>query len=114
VDTDTTFALAAFMVTRAAGWLMDDRRGMMEPALALAWRHRDRLGERDRAVLAAVAGPNYPGFSTTRERIRGLEALVQTRPEDPEAWFWLSDEIFHGGRPALLIGGSRALGSRVT
>jgi eukaryotic-like serine/threonine-protein kinase len=97
VETDTTFALAAFMVSRAAGWILDERRGMFEPALALAWRHRERLGERDRAILAAVAGPNYPGYSNTRERITALEALVRARPEDSEAWFWLSDEIFHGG-----------------
>ena len=97
VEIDSTFALAALMASQAAGWLPSMPPEARDGALALAWRHRERLGERDRVLLTAVAGPDYPAYSSTAELLAAREALVRARPDSPEAWFNWGDELLHRG-----------------
>ena len=65
-----------------------------------AWRHRDRLSERDRLLLEAQRAWLW-GRSAEAERTYG--SLVVLHPGDAEAWFLLGDVIYHR-RP--LHGGS--------
>jgi tetratricopeptide (TPR) repeat protein len=94
---DSTFALAAMGVVRSAGWA--SWLGVDAPSyLDQAWRHRDRLGARDRAVLEAMAGPRYPERYTARERLEGWERVVRHRADDAEAWYEVGDALFHYAR----------------
>jgi adenylate cyclase len=91
---DSTFALAAMGAHRAGGWAI--RADFDGPAaMARAWRHRDRLSGRDRAVLEAMAGVRYPAPSSARERLEAWERVVQVSPDDAEAWYEVGDVLFH-------------------
>jgi tetratricopeptide (TPR) repeat protein len=97
LDHDSTFALAAIGADRAAGWTVA-RTAERAGALDIAWRHRERLSSRDRAVLDAIAGPRYPGPTSPRERLEAWERVAQQSPDDPEAWYEVGDILFHYGR----------------
>src|SRR2546426_9704703 len=89
---DSAFALAAIGLTSAAGWI----GGAAYPrGIALAWAARDRLSERDRAMLAAIAGPHYPGPSSELENLAARERAVAAIPDGADAWYWFGDEYFH-------------------
>jgi tetratricopeptide (TPR) repeat protein len=94
IELDSTFALGALGYVQAAGWA-DPQSGLTR--LALAWTHRDRLSSRDRLILAALAGPGYPGESSSRDAISALEAAVRRVPDDPDLWNYLGDRYFHDG-----------------
>ncbi len=89
VELDSGFALAALGLAAANYWATD---GFDYRAVELAWAHRDRLSERDRALAAALAGPRY-----ARDRLRGLERAVDLAPDRPETWYWLGETYFHLG-----------------
>src|SRR3989441_3064369 len=89
---DSAFALAAIGLTSAAGWI----GGAAYPrGIALAWAARDRLSERDRTMLAAIAGPHYPGPSSELENLAARERAVAAIPDGADAWYWFGDEYFH-------------------
>ncbi len=95
LEIDSTFALAALSLARAASWFGDPsfiRRG-----LALAHQHRERLGPADRALLTAVAGPNYPAASTLLEVHNARLRFRDIAPDRAEAWFEVGDSYFHSG-----------------
>ena len=92
VEIDSTFALAAISWADAAA----NGLGTAPGALTLAWRHRDRLSERDRAYLQARLGPNYPEGATVADRIRSWEAAAGLIPDRAQIWYQLGDLYLHG------------------
>jgi tetratricopeptide (TPR) repeat protein len=95
VELDTTFALAALRLASASNWFGVPM--MRETGLRLAWAGRARLGPRDRALLDATAGPNYPAASSYLEILKAKEHYVDVAPDRADAWFELGDGLFHMG-----------------
>lgn len=97
VDLDSTFALAAMSLALASGWtgFEETPRG-----LRVAWNHKDRLNDRDRALLVALAGPRYPEDSAPIERVHAAQTARKLAPRDPHALYILADEYFHNGELA--------------
>ena len=92
VAIDSTFALASMRMADAANNLSDaDEDG----ALARAWRHRDRLPERDRLYVEARLGPNHPDPSTDREMRRAFRELLEVAPTRANAWYFLAEYALH-------------------
>jgi len=95
VDVDSTFALAGLGLSLADGWA-----GMGHPrerGRAIAWRWRERLSQRDRALLDAHVGPAYPRPSTIRQRLAAVEAALRLSPDRVELWYELGDLHYHYG-----------------
>jgi serine/threonine-protein kinase len=95
IDLDSTFALAALRLANASNWFgvpMARERG-----LRLAWAGRARLDPRDRALLDATAGPNYPSTSSYLDILKAKERYVALAPDRADAWFELGDGLFHFG-----------------
>jgi DNA-binding SARP family transcriptional activator/TolB-like protein len=95
---DSTFALAALQLARAA-----DRMSTLAPqahALALAWRERDVLDARARALLIALAGPSYPMPSEGEDQIDAWERLIDLTPDRAESWFELALRLVQEGAAA--------------
>jgi tetratricopeptide (TPR) repeat protein len=91
---DSTFALAGLGLTRAGLWF---GQASNEEGAALAWKHRDKLGPADRALLAIQVGDKYPGPRPWRLGIAAAERFVQLAPDNAEAWFELADVLYHWG-----------------
>jgi DNA-binding SARP family transcriptional activator/TolB-like protein len=92
---DSTFALAALQLARTA-----DRMSTLAPqahALALAWRERQVLDARARALLIALAGPSYPMPSEGVDQIDAWERLIDLTPDRAEAWFELALRLVQEG-----------------
>ncbi len=98
VEQDSTFAQAALqLATTATG---NRNRLFHVDALALAWRHRDRLGPRDRAV-AEARGAAFPPFGEpSAELVRLSERAVDIAPNDWEVWQWLGIVLYRYGAAA--------------
>ena len=95
VDLDSTFALAGLGLSFADGWAgMGHAR---ERGRAVAWRSRERLSQRDRALLDAHVGPAYPRPSTVRQRLAAIEAALRLSPDRVELWYELGDLHYHYG-----------------
>jgi serine/threonine-protein kinase len=90
---DSTFALAGLGYARALEWF----GGFSDQQLAVAWRYRDRLAPRDRALLEVYIGKRYPAPTGRRDYIKSAERLVELAPDSPAAWYRLGDELFHFG-----------------
>ena len=92
VGIDSTFALASI-------WIADAGNNVAGAAtaegLARAWRHRDRLSERDRVYLQARLGPNYPEPATREERRRAYEAAARSAPDRANIWYFLGEMTVH-------------------
>ena len=96
LDLDSTFALAGLGLALADGWVGTGHAS--ERGRAAAWRWRDRLSERDRALLFATVGPSYPRPSTVREQLDAIEKARRLAPDRVELWYELGDTYFHYGR----------------
>jgi tetratricopeptide (TPR) repeat protein len=104
LDLDSTFALAGLALAGAASWTAipgGARRGLEH-----AWAGRDRLSPRDRALVLAEVGPNYPATSTLMQHLQAWEQAANLAPDQPERWYELGDVYFHHG-PYLGIAASR-------
>jgi tetratricopeptide (TPR) repeat protein len=103
LELDSTFALAAIGLVSARFWTANliDNRG-----LRLAWEQRERLSQRDRAVLIALAGPRYPEQSPFSEILAASERAVEAAPGRAEAWNWLGEMYYHQG-PAMGVSETR-------
>ena len=96
LDLDSTFALAGLGLSLADGWAgMGHAR---ERGRAAAWRWRERLSQRDRALLDAHVGPVYPRPPTVRQRLSAVEAALRLSPDRVELWYELGDLHYHYGR----------------
>jgi hypothetical protein len=94
---DSTFALAAIGLGRAAGWVSGAEQAR-ERGYDVAWRHRDRLSERDRAQLVARVGPDHPRPPTVRQLLEAVERALDLSPDRADLWYELGDLRFHFGR----------------
>jgi len=98
-DIDTAFALAALM-----GWGATRRVGGATAPTRVtyldAWRHRDRLGARDREFLELFVGPRRPDVYSSREvLLASRRELVRRQPDRAEAWMALALWIPHAEGP---------------
>ena len=96
LQADSMFALAAVSLAISA------RRSpqgfhFFAPALDLAFRHRNRLSERDQAILHAL-NPVYPNSPTILQTIDAFEQMLAKWPNDADAWFEVGDLLIHYGR----------------
>jgi tetratricopeptide (TPR) repeat protein len=99
LEVDSTFSLAALGYVAARFWTVN---GVDPEGIRMAWNHRERLAERDRALLIGLAGPDYPRSSSTKETLGALQRAVESAPDRPEGWYWLGEQYYHAG-PALGI-----------
>ncbi|MGH7645096.1 MAG: protein kinase domain-containing protein, partial [Gemmatimonadales bacterium] len=90
---DSTFALAALGLRSAGAWIGTD----VQRGVALAWALRERLSTKDRALLVGLVGPRYPANSSEREVLDAWDRAVAAAPDEPDAWYELGDQLFHGG-----------------
>jgi serine/threonine-protein kinase len=90
VVADTSFALAWYQLSVTADWLQraDPAREAAEQAVLFA----DRLAERDRRLLEALLSVRE-GDAVGAERL--YREIVDTYPDDVEAWSQLSELLFH-------------------
>ena len=121
LDIDSTFALAGLDLAVATGKVMraqmcrsnnacrvysivpgfasseriDD---FFERAVRLAWAYRSKLGRRDRPLLDALRGENYPRASTSRETLAGLDRAVAAAPDRPETYYLLGVLLLYQGQ----------------
>lgn len=100
---DSTFALAAMHLATASDRLNDAEQH--DRALALAWRYRHDLSERDRAHLLAFAGPRYPAPSPESEQVAAWQHAVTLAPDRADVWYELGEHYFRNG---ALIGAADA------
>ncbi len=95
---DPDLALAHFRLSDAYGWTenISSERGLEH--LAEAERLADRLSNRDRAILegnAALTRGDASAVSDVRE-------ITRRYPDDPDAWYLLSEFYFHHADVLLL------------
>lgn len=98
LSADSTFALAALHAAITAEQLGDDEQ--VRRGVALAWASREELGERDGALLAAIAGPRYGAASTAAEQNAAWQHVVDLAPASAESWFAMGARLFHDGASA--------------
>ncbi|HMI42912.1 MAG TPA: BTAD domain-containing putative transcriptional regulator, partial [Gemmatimonadaceae bacterium] len=128
LEIDSTFALAALDLAVATGKLlraqlcvfkgcrvyslvpgvaMSERvDGLFNRAVRLAWGYRFKLGRRDRPLLDALRGDNYPRPSSARETLANLGRAVAAAPDRPETHYLLGVLLLHQGA-ALGLSDSR-------
>jgi eukaryotic-like serine/threonine-protein kinase len=104
LDLDSTFALAGMGLASAAGWTVAP--GAARRGLERAWAGRDRLSPRDKALVTAEVGPDYPAVSTIVRHLDAWERAVDLAPDQPDRWYELGDVYFHDG-PYLQIESAR-------
>jgi len=92
VAQDSTFAIAAYGLSRADGWL--DMEGARATALLLATRHTAGLRGRDSLL---IVGWKRAEVDEDPSAIELFEELVGMHPEDFEAWNGLAETVFHHG-----------------
>jgi tetratricopeptide (TPR) repeat protein len=98
VQLDSTFALALSALIESDGW--HPAAGNMNRVRRLAWQYRDRLNPQDQAFLTLRLGSMYPRQTPWQVQIADAEKAAQAMPESADAWYWLGDGLFHGGRLA--------------
>jgi tRNA A-37 threonylcarbamoyl transferase component Bud32/tetratricopeptide (TPR) repeat protein len=91
VAADTAFALAYYRLGMAQERLVsvDESRRSAE----LAFRHSSRLSVHDRRFLEAVLAMRRGRSGDAEQQLR---AIVQSYPDDAEAWYQLGELTFHG------------------
>ncbi len=119
LDIDSTFALAALDLAVATGKLLrtevcrntscrvlsivpgfvssDRQDDLFRRGLALAWEYRLKLGRRDRPLLEALRGQNYPRESSARETLANLERALRAAPDRPETHYLLGTLLLYQG-----------------
>ena len=95
LDEDSTFALAGLALAGSAGWAVAPGAGRR--GLERAWANRDRLSERDAALVAAEVGLRFPATSTLAQYLAAWEHAVDVAPDQSNRWYELGDTYFHDG-----------------
>jgi len=93
IEEDSTFALAHYRLAVAAGWA--ERHPLSTDAVRRAVATSDRLGVRDRRLLAAYAAFRRGAPNDAEQQYR---AILETYPDDLEAEFQLAD-VMHQYNP---------------
>ena len=91
---DSSFALAHYRLAVAAAWT--GRSGLLAPSISRALGLASRLGERDRALLAAFAEVARGVPDTAERRYR---EILEKYPDDLEARFQLANVLFSYNAP---------------
>jgi tetratricopeptide (TPR) repeat protein len=92
IQADTGFALAYMRLASVFGWRESYRSQKVRQFGEAAFRHSDRLSERDRSLLQAYAlfaQADPAGIDTVSNYLRRY-------PEDIEARYLLGEALFHG------------------
>ena len=97
LQADSQFALAGAGLTAANGWIGAATAEQAGLAQRTAWRNRDRLGPKDRALVMAQLGPNGPGPDYLSAELRAAEQATAVAPDRAEAWYMLGDDYMHTG-----------------
>lgn len=92
---DSTFALAAMELSTAS--VMAGNHSANRDALTAAWRHLDRLNPADARYLRMIAGPRFPGTSSSSEQLGDWDGFIADVPDRWEAPFFLGDRLYHEG-----------------
>jgi TolB-like protein/predicted negative regulator of RcsB-dependent stress response len=96
---DSTFALAAYRLATAYGWIQSRGSEQSVRYRSLAAEHSDRLPSRDAALLEASEGALSDGDPAS---IRQLQDLATSYPDDPDIWNMLGEARWHLGPMALI------------
>jgi eukaryotic-like serine/threonine-protein kinase len=91
---DSSFALAHYRLAVAAVWT--GRMGLLTPSITRAVALADRLGERDRALLAAFA---EMARGQPDEAERRYRQILESYPDDLEARFQLANVLYSYNAP---------------
>jgi len=91
-NADTAFALGYYRLSTAAEW--SGRTSESRRAMSLAIRNSDRLDDRDRRLIAALA---IYRIGNGEDAEREYRAILDDYPDDVEAWFQLGEVRFHTG-----------------
>ncbi|MBI3981835.1 MAG: hypothetical protein HY337_02910, partial [Gemmatimonadetes bacterium] len=97
LQTDSNFALAGVGLVSANGWIGSAGAAAVGVARRAAWRNRELLSARDRALVAAAIGPNGPDPSDFAARLRAREQATIVAGDRAEAWYYYGDALFHDG-----------------
>ncbi|HET9334108.1 MAG TPA: protein kinase [Gemmatimonadota bacterium] len=97
IAADSTFAFALHHLGFAYGWVGDERQNQSHQR---AWRHADRLPEREALLLRGVLEWSNR-VSELPSVIALFEEATQRYPDDVEAWYYLGDAYVHGGEQVL-------------
>lgn len=106
LESDSTFALAGVGLITANSWSGTATPHIIDIGQRAAWNGRNRLSERDRALVVAVLGPGGLAPSSRRDFLRAREEAVRIAPDRADVWYYLGDEYFHDG---ALLGFADAL-----
>lgn len=90
VALDTTFALAWYRLAVASDWTEDP--GRSPEAARRALRHADRLPPREQRLLEAWRAFTSSDIEAAERLYR---TVLETYPDDVEAWFQLGEVLFH-------------------
>ncbi len=95
VQLDSSFALAGSALLESNGWSggTPDIGHVRE----LTWQYRDRLSAKDQLILSIRVGSRYPDVTPHHEQLADRERATQQMADNPEAWYYLGDELFHFG-----------------
>ena len=91
LEHDSTFALAALDLLRAAGWTKVEADVLLATRVLQA--HRARLSLPDRALYDVMEEQ----WLSAPDMFRKWHAAVSAYPERPETWYGLGDSYFHWG-----------------
>jgi eukaryotic-like serine/threonine-protein kinase len=94
IDIDSTFALAGFQLWMSDGWTLT---GVSGRGLRIARQNRDRLDSLSRIIVGTPGDDDTFGARSCSEVLQAREAAAAFAPDVPEAWYLLSDHIFHCG-----------------
>jgi tetratricopeptide (TPR) repeat protein len=96
---DSTFAVAAVELMSASGWVggTEFPAAPRQRAARVAWRERETLTPRDRALLGALLGAGSPEPATEAQVLTALRGAVESIPDDPELWYRLGESYIHFG-----------------
>ena len=97
LQADSNFALAGAGLTAANGWIGSATGEQAGMAQRTAWRNRDRLGPKDRALVVASLGANGPDPDYLSAMLQAAEQATVVAPDRAEAWYMLGDRYMHEG-----------------
>ncbi len=106
LELDPSFALAGLGLLMAHEWSGNAAEATARLATETAWRNRQRLRAKDRALVEAIVGPNGPEPSALADVQAAREHAAVVAADRFEAWYLLADHLFHVG---ALLGIDRPL-----